>query len=101
MTSSLDWAGLVPAVTATAQAVAVMVQVYWDRRQRGTRATEHDDCRRVPGHGKAALPDTGAGRVQVSVVAPARTSPWSSSWTAVPTVRTLRCPRRDTARGSG
>lgn len=37
MTLSLDWAGLVSAVTATAQAAAVMVQMYWDRRQRGTR----------------------------------------------------------------
>jgi hypothetical protein len=75
MTSSLDWAGLVSAVTATAQAAAVMVQVYWDRRQRGTRTTEHDDCRRVPHHGeKTTLPDTHAVRVQVSVAAHASTS---------------------------
>jgi hypothetical protein len=75
MTSSLDWAGLVSAVTATAQAAAVMVQVYWDRRQqRGTRTTEHDDCRRMPHHGKAPLPNTRVIRVQVSVAAHARTS---------------------------
>ncbi|CAL9667695.1 hypothetical protein SUDANB15_07284 [Streptomyces sp. enrichment culture] len=73
MTSSLDWAGLVSAVTATAQAVAVMVQVYWDRRQRGTRTTEHDDCRRVPRYGKASLPEARVVRVQVSVGAHART----------------------------
>jgi hypothetical protein len=74
MTSSLDWAGLVSAVAATAQAAAVMVQVYWDRRQRGTRTTEHEEGRRMPRHGKASLPDTRVVRVQVSVAAHARTS---------------------------
>ncbi|MGN9760172.1 hypothetical protein [Streptomyces sp. SD31] len=74
MTSSLDWAGLVSAATATAQAAVVMVQVYWDRRQRGTRTTEHEECRRMPHHGKASLPDTRMVRVQVSVAAHARTS---------------------------
>lgn len=73
MTSSLDWAGLVSAVTATAQAAAVMVQVYWDRRQRGTRTAEHEGCRRMPHHGKASLPDTRVVRVQVSVATHART----------------------------
>jgi hypothetical protein len=74
MTSSLDWTGLVSAVAATAQAAAVMVQVYWDRRQRGTRTTEHDDCRRLPHHGEASLPKNRVVRVQVSVAAHARTA---------------------------
>ncbi len=74
MTSSLDWAGLASAVTATAQAAAVMVQVYWDRRQRGLRTTEHEDCRRTPLHGKASLPDTRVVRVQVSLAVHTRTS---------------------------
>jgi hypothetical protein len=74
MTSSLDWAGLVPAVTATAQAAAAMVQVYWDRRQRGTRTTEHDACRRMPHQGKAPVLDTRVVRVRVSVAAHTRTS---------------------------
>ncbi|MGW7130122.1 hypothetical protein ACWGIA_17500 [Streptomyces bobili] len=73
MTSSLDWAGLVSAVTATAQAAAVMVQVYWGRRQRGTRTTAHEGCRRLPDHGKGSLPDSVV-RVQVSVAAHASTS---------------------------
>ncbi|MEU5415695.1 hypothetical protein [Streptomyces clavifer] len=34
MTSSLDVAGLVPAVAAAVQAAAVVVQMYWGRRQR-------------------------------------------------------------------
>ncbi|MFJ9026725.1 hypothetical protein ACIRPU_43345 [Streptomyces sp. NPDC102259] len=72
MTSPLDWAGLVSAVTATAQAAAVMVQVYWDRRQRGTGTTEHANCR-LPHHGKASLPDTRV-LVQVNVEAHACTS---------------------------
>jgi hypothetical protein len=42
MTSSLDWAGLAPALAAAVQAAAVMVQVYWDRRERGARTTQHD-----------------------------------------------------------
>ncbi|MET9970627.1 hypothetical protein ABZZ80_33115 [Streptomyces sp. NPDC006356] len=74
MTSSLDWAGLMSAVTATAQAAAVMVQVYWDRRQRGLRTTEHEDCRCTPHHGKASLPDTRVVRVQVGLAVQARTS---------------------------
>jgi uncharacterized protein (DUF849 family) len=74
MTSSLDWTELVSAVTAAAQAAAVMVQVHWDRRQRGTRTTEHDDCRRLPHHGKASLPNSCVVRVQVSVAAHAPTS---------------------------
>lgn len=74
MTSPLDWAGLVSAVTATAQAAAVMVQVYWDRRQCGTRTTEHEDCRRMPDHGNASPPGTPVVRVQVNVEAQARTS---------------------------
>ncbi|MET9793769.1 hypothetical protein [Streptomyces canus] len=72
MTSSLDWAGLASAVTATAQAAAVLVQVYWDRRQRGTRTTDHEGCRRMPHHGKAT--DTRVVRVEVSVAAHARPS---------------------------
>jgi hypothetical protein len=74
MTSPLDWAGLVSAVTATAQAAAVMVQVYWDRRQRGTRTTEHEDCRRLPPHGTASLLDARVVRVLVDVEVQARTS---------------------------
>jgi hypothetical protein len=50
-----------------------MVQVYWDRRERGTRTTEHDDCRHVPHHGKTSLPEARRVRVQVSVAAHART----------------------------
>lgn len=73
MTSSLDWAGLVTAMTATAQAAAVTVQMYCDRRRRGPRTTVHKD-RRLSHHGRAPLPDTRAVRVQVSVAAHARTS---------------------------
>ncbi len=74
MTSSLDWAGLVTAVTATAQAAAIMVQVHWDRRLRGLRTTEDKDCRRMPHHGKASMPCTRAVHVQVSLASRARTS---------------------------
>lgn len=73
MTSSLDWAGLVTAVAATAQAAAVTVQMYFDRRRRGPRTTVHEDCR-LSHHGKAPLPNTRAVRVQVSVAAHARRS---------------------------
>ncbi|ALO13592.1 hypothetical protein AQF52_8011 [Streptomyces venezuelae] len=41
MTSSLDWAGLAPAIAAAVQTAAVVVQVYWDRRQRGALMTQH------------------------------------------------------------
>ncbi|MFJ3902886.1 hypothetical protein [Streptomyces sp. NPDC090025] len=33
MTSSLDWAGLVPALAAAVQVTAAAAQVYWDRRR--------------------------------------------------------------------
>lgn len=72
MTSSLDWAGLVTAVTATAQAAAVTVQMYFDRRRRGPRTTAHEG--RPSHHGTAPLPGTRAVRVRVSVAAHARTS---------------------------
>lgn len=74
MTSSLDWAGLIPAVTATAQAAAVMVQVYWGQRQRGTRTTKHHECCSGPHHTKSSPPDTRTARVEVSLTAPASTS---------------------------
>ncbi|MEU0032063.1 hypothetical protein [Streptomyces sp. NPDC006335] len=74
MTSSLDWAGFVSAATATAQAAAVMVQVYWDRSQRGTGTAEREGCPRKPHHGKAFLPDTRVVRVKVSVKTTARMS---------------------------
>lgn len=68
MTSSLDWSSLVPAVAATAQAAAAMVQMYWDhRRQRGARTTERDDCRCTPHQGAAHVMDTHVVRVHVSV----------------------------------
>jgi Mg-chelatase subunit ChlD len=51
-----------------------MVQVYWDRRQRGARTTEHDDCRRMPHQGKVPLLDTRVVRVCVSVAAHTHTS---------------------------
>lgn len=41
MMSSLDWAGLAPAIAAAVQTAAVVVQVYWDRRQRGAWMTQH------------------------------------------------------------
>ncbi|SEE59542.1 hypothetical protein SAMN05428939_8048 [Streptomyces sp. TLI_105] len=41
MMSSLDWAGLAPAIAAAVQTAAAVVQVYWDRRQRGARMTQH------------------------------------------------------------
>lgn len=41
MTSSLDWAGIAPAIAAAVQTAAVVVQVYWDRRQRGALITRH------------------------------------------------------------
>lgn len=40
MTSSLDVAGLVPAVAAAVHAAAVVVQMCWDRRQRTAEATQ-------------------------------------------------------------
>ncbi|MFF1544805.1 hypothetical protein [Streptomyces sp. NPDC058291] len=51
-----------------------LARVYWDRRQRGTRTTEHEDCRRLPHPGKASLLDTRVVRIQVNVEAHARTS---------------------------
>jgi hypothetical protein len=41
MMSSLDWAGLAPAIAAAVQTAAVVVQVCWDRRQRGHWMTQH------------------------------------------------------------
>ena len=41
MMSSLDWAGLAPAIAAAVQTAAVVVQVYWDRRDRGAWMTQH------------------------------------------------------------
>ncbi|MFE5710625.1 hypothetical protein ACFQ7J_07350 [Streptomyces sp. NPDC056501] len=41
MTSSLDWAGLVPVVAAAVQTAVAVVQVYWDRRDRGAWVTQH------------------------------------------------------------
>jgi hypothetical protein len=73
MTSPLDWAGIVSAVTATAQAAAVVVQVCWNRRQPGTRTTEHEDCRRRPHRSKVSLPGARVVRVQVNVEAQTRT----------------------------
>ncbi|MBT2439970.1 hypothetical protein J7E93_07515 [Streptomyces sp. ISL-36] len=35
MTSSLDWAGLATVIAAAVQSAAAVVQVYWDRQQRG------------------------------------------------------------------
>ncbi|MGW2016782.1 hypothetical protein [Streptomyces sp. NPDC001927] len=50
MMSSLDWAGLVPAIAAAVQTAAVVAQVYWDRRQRGARMTRRPVCGEpVPG----------------------------------------------------
>ncbi|MEU9298511.1 hypothetical protein [Streptomyces sp. NPDC048266] len=40
MTSSLDVAGLVPAVAAAVQAAAVVVHMYWERRQLAAGTTE-------------------------------------------------------------
>jgi hypothetical protein len=51
-----------------------LARVYWDRRQRGTRTTEHENCRRLPHPGKASLLDTRVVRIQVNVEAHARTS---------------------------
>lgn len=95
MTSSLDRDGLVPAVTATVQAAAVMVQVYWNRRQRGTRTTEHDDCRRLPDPGEAPCPTrVWSACESASQPTPIRRSHRSSTWAAAPAVRTrIRCLR--------
>jgi hypothetical protein len=41
MMSSLDWAGLAPAIAAAVQTAAAVVQVYWDRRQHGAWMTQH------------------------------------------------------------
>ncbi|MFD5589428.1 hypothetical protein ACFWII_37275 [Streptomyces sp. NPDC127063] len=73
MTSSLDWAGLVPAVAAAAHVAAVMVQEYWDRRRRGARTTERDGCRHVPDRSKPFVPETRVIDVRVCVAAPAGT----------------------------
>lgn len=61
MTSSLDVAGIAPAVVAAVQAAAVIVQVYWDRRQRTAGTTQTPDPLR------AARKAVGGGPVVVRV----------------------------------
>jgi hypothetical protein len=75
MTSSLDVAGLAPAVAAAVQAAAVVVQLYWDRRQRTAGTTHKPAARGTERDGRSADPAIvhvhvvrqGAGDVAVSV----------------------------------
>ncbi|MFD7978784.1 hypothetical protein [Streptomyces sp. NPDC059071] len=68
MTSSLDWAGIVPAVAAAVQSVAVVVQVYWDRRQRGAGTTQRRDAREVAAPCGERTAGVHALRLEISVV---------------------------------
>ncbi|MFH8717668.1 hypothetical protein [Streptomyces zaomyceticus] len=67
--TSLDWAGMVPAVAAAVQTAAVVVQVYWDRRRRGAAPAQCPAGCRLPapcaGHPEIAMPGV---HVQIGVL---------------------------------
>ncbi|MFE5484101.1 hypothetical protein [Streptomyces sp. NPDC056527] len=75
MTSSLDWAGLAPVIAAAVQSAAALVQVYWDRRQRGARIPQRPvfggpvaECVEHPAHGSPSV------QVQIRVRQPPHTA---------------------------
>ncbi|MGW8357685.1 hypothetical protein [Streptomyces wedmorensis] len=70
----MDWAGIVPAVAAAVQIAAVVVQVYWDRRQHTASMTPHPDGACCPVCAEDLVTVTAGVAVQVGTVASVRTS---------------------------
>ncbi|MFI8966991.1 hypothetical protein ACIGO8_33330 [Streptomyces sp. NPDC053493] len=71
MTWSMDWAGLVPAAAAGVQIAAVVVQVYWDRRQRSVSTAPHREGDACPACADASVTRAPGITVQVGVATPA------------------------------